>query len=38
MSDFELLSGRVLKRSLPVFHGPTSSDAPVKKRLVLPLG
>ena len=38
MSDSEFLSGRVLKRSLPVFHGPTSPDAPVQKRLVLPQG
>jgi hypothetical protein len=32
------LSGKVLKRSLPVFSGPTGAEAPAIKRLLLPQG
>ena len=38
MWESAYLSGKVLKRSLPVFHGPTSADAPALKRLLLPQG
>jgi mannose-6-phosphate isomerase-like protein (cupin superfamily) len=32
------LSGKVLKRPLPVFNGPTGPEAPAVKRLLLPQG
>lgn len=32
------MSGKVTKQTLPVFSGPTGSDAPLLKRLLLPQG
>jgi mannose-6-phosphate isomerase-like protein (cupin superfamily) len=32
------LSGKVIKRTLPLFQGPTGPDAPTLKRVLLPQG
>jgi mannose-6-phosphate isomerase-like protein (cupin superfamily) len=37
-AEISLLSGRVLKRSLPALLPPTAADAPALKRLMLPQG
>ena len=38
MSEPGFLSGKVLKRTLPVLSGPTGPEAPPLKRLLLPQG
>jgi hypothetical protein len=38
MSETHLLSGKVVKQSLPILQPPTGPDSPVLKRLKLPQG
>lgn len=38
MIETSYLNGKVLKRSLPLFHGPPPANAPGPKRLSLPQG
>src|SRR5262245_5654126 len=38
MTEARFLCGKVLKRSLPVVHPPSSVDGPILRRLLLPQG